>query len=90
MALRTYERGVEAETLACGTGSVAAALVGYLQGMAKLAAVKNAAMRVVTKSGELLDVTFDLDVVDDRQVITNVWLKGSGKFICKGEYYFHP
>ena len=90
VALRTYERGVEAETLACGTGSVAAALVGYLQGMAKLAAVKNAAMRVVTKSGELLDVTFDLDVVDDRQVITNVWLKGSGKFICKGEYYFHP
>ena len=39
-------------------------------------------------SGEVLDVTFDLDVLDkDRPVITNVWLKGSGKLICKGEYY---
>ena len=90
VALRTYERGVEAETLACGTGSVAAALVGYLQGKEKHVPEKGAAIRVVTRSGELLDVTFDLDVVDDRCVITNVWLKGGGKFIGKGEYYYHP
>jgi diaminopimelate epimerase len=89
VALRTYERGVEAETLACGTGSVAAALIGYLQGKEKHASQRGAAIRVVTKSGELLDVTFDLDVENDKCVITNVWLKGSGKFICKGEYYFH-
>lgn len=90
VALRTYERGVEAETLACGTGSVAAALIGYLQGKEKHEPTKGAAIRVITKSGELLDVTFDLDVTDNKCVITNVWLKGSGKFICKGEYYFHP
>ncbi len=88
VALRTYERGVEAETMACGTGSVAAALVGYLQGQRKLAPAKGATMKVVTKSGEVLDVTFDLDVKDEKPVISNVWLKGSGKFICKGEYYY--
>jgi diaminopimelate epimerase len=89
IALRTYERGVEAETMACGTGSVAAAVVGYLQGKEKHTSQKGVAIRIVTKSGEFLDVTFDLDVVDDRDVITNVWLKGGGKFICKGEYYYH-
>ena len=88
VAVRTYERGVEAETLACGTGSVAAALVGYLHSSGKLAPQQGAVIRVATKSGEVLDVTFDLDVLDkDRPVITNVWLKGSGKLICKGEYY---
>lgn len=87
VAVRTYERGVEAETLACGTGSVASALVGYLQGQKQLIPSRSAAIKVVTKSGEMLDVSFDLDVKDDKPVMTNVWLKGSGTFICKGEYY---
>ncbi|MBF0387693.1 MAG: diaminopimelate epimerase [Candidatus Omnitrophica bacterium] len=87
VAVRTYERGVEAETLACGTGSVAAALIGYLQSQKVLAPVKNAMIKVVTKSGEMLEISFDLDVVNDKPAITNVWLKGSGKFICKGDYY---
>ncbi len=90
VALRTYERGVEAETLACGTGSVASAIIGYLQGTDNLQPKKNAAIRVVTKSGEVLDVTFDLDLINDKPVVTNVWLKGSGKFVCKGEYYYQP
>ncbi|MBF0484949.1 MAG: diaminopimelate epimerase [Candidatus Omnitrophica bacterium] len=88
IALRTYERGVEAETMACGTGSVAAAIVGYLQGPQPLEAKNGAAMRVVTKSGEMLDVTFDLDLKEGKPSVTNVWLKGSGKVVCKGEYYY--
>ena len=87
VALRTYERGVEAETLACGTGSVAAALIGFIQGHKTLTAHQLAAIKVLTKSGEMLDVSFDLAVKDQQPVISNVWLKGSGKFICKGEYY---
>jgi|Deesub1362B_J571_1020462.scaffolds.fasta_scaffold00051_102 diaminopimelate epimerase len=45
--IRTYERGVEAETLSCGTGSVACAYVSSALGYTK------PPVRVVTKGGEL-------------------------------------
>jgi diaminopimelate epimerase len=83
VALRTYERGVEGETLACGTGSVAAALVGYLQANPDVQTKRNARMKVRTASGEILQVTFNLR----EGKISDVWLKGSAKFIAKGEYY---
>ncbi len=50
--IRTYERGVESETLACGTGSVAGAIVAGLEyGLDSPVAVK-------TRSGEVLNVSF--------------------------------
>ncbi len=82
--LRTYERGVEDETLACGTGSVASALISYLHANPTIKTKQGALMKVKTKSGEVLDVTFDLN--DGK--ISNVWLKGSARFIARGEYYY--
>jgi diaminopimelate epimerase len=85
VAVRTYERGVEAETLACGTGSVAAALISYLHAHPKVKKQKGASMKVLTASKEILEITFDLD---EGCKIENVWLKGSAKLIAKGEYYY--
>jgi diaminopimelate epimerase len=86
VAVRTYERGVEAETLACGTGAVAAALVAYLHAHPKIKKQQDAFMKVLTTSKEILEITFDLD---EGHKIDNVWLKGSAKLIAKGEYYYH-
>ena len=80
---RTYERGVENETKACGTGSVAVAIVTYLKANPDITNKAKAKMRVRTTGKEILDVTFDL--IDGS--VSNVWLKGSTKFIAKGEYY---
>ncbi|VAX35077.1 Diaminopimelate epimerase [hydrothermal vent metagenome] len=80
---RTYERGVEGETKACGTGSVASAIMMYLKMNLSIMNKKNSKMKVCTASGEILDITFDIN--DGKP--SNVWLKGSAKFIAKGEYY---
>lgn len=86
VAVRTYERGVEAETLACGTGSVASALISYLHLNPKVKTIQGAQMKVITTSKEVLEVTFDLA---EGNVITNVWLKGSAKVVAQGEYYYN-
>ncbi len=52
--IRTYERGVEAETLACGTGATASAIVSYRAGL-----VSRKPVEVITKSGEVLRIDFD-------------------------------
>ncbi|MFH0812045.1 MAG: diaminopimelate epimerase [Pseudomonadota bacterium] len=52
VAIRTYERGVEDETLACGTGSVSSALVAAALGKA------NSPVQVKTRGGEILTIHF--------------------------------
>jgi len=80
IAIRTYERGVEAETLACGTGSVASAIISWFKlnpGVKKKQAIT---LFVKTKSKDVLKVTFD---VVGR--IDNVWLEGEADLVYKGE-----
>lgn len=50
LTLRTYERGVEAETLACGTGAVASAAIAVLKGKSR------SPVPVRTRGGEILVV----------------------------------
>jgi len=85
VAVRTYERGVEAETLACGTGAVASAIVAYLYAHPNVKEQKAASMKVLTASKEILEISFDLH--KDLK-IDNVWLKGTAKVIAKGEYFY--
>jgi diaminopimelate epimerase len=74
--IRTYERGVEDETLACGTGTAASALIFALKfGRANK-------VRVLTQSREILKVYFDRG----NDQFTNIWLEGRAKIVYKGEY----
>ena len=81
--VRTYERGVEGETRACGTGSVAAALVTYLKTHPHQESFSGASMDVLTQSGEVLKVIFDITA--GRPL--NVHLKGSAHFIAEGRFF---
>jgi diaminopimelate epimerase len=75
--IRTYERGVEDETLACGTGSAAAGLIFALRSNL------DNLVKVQTQSGEILKVYFN----KSQGKFKNVWLEGSAKIVYKGEYY---
>src|SRR5205085_1286184 len=52
LRVRTYERGVEAETLACGTGVVSSGLVAGRLGLV------HAPVKVTPASGDTLEVSF--------------------------------
>ena len=73
--VRTYERGVEDETLACGTGSVASALI------AAEAERMSSPVTVETRGGEKLKVYFDKSGGD----FSNVYLEGSAKIVFEGK-----
>jgi diaminopimelate epimerase len=74
-AVRTYERGVEAETLGCGSGAVAVAA-------ARLLALgqREGRVRVATRSGETLEI--DLKLRDKR--LEEVYLTGSAQRTFQG------
>ena len=73
--IRTYERGVEDETYACGTGAVAAAIIGNIKFGVK------PPVSLHTKGGDELVVDFIADGSDYK----NVSLTGAVKEVFKGE-----
>lgn len=75
LRVRTYERGVEDETLACGTGSAASALI-----TACLLRLNSGRISVFTKSGEVLIVYFE----KKGKSFKNVWLEGRTQIVYSG------
>ncbi len=72
LKIRTYERGVEAETFACGTGASAGAYIAYKLGLV------NKRVDVLTKGGETLTI-----YIEDKT--NKIYLEGDTKFICEGK-----
>jgi len=75
LAIRTYERGVENETLACGTGSIAAALITSCK------AKWQSPINLVTRSGESLSIYFK----KDGHNFSNIYLEGDARIIYSAE-----
>lgn len=74
LAIRTYERGVEDETLACGTGVVASALIHHLHTGAP------SPIQVRVRGGDTLEVGFQIQ--DGHP--TSVTLTGPADFVFEG------
>jgi len=89
--VRTYERGVEDETRACGTGAVASALIAALHGHV------TSPVKVRTSGDEELIIHFSLIKTSDNpdsaaaqlheQRIAEVFLEGPASFIYDGRIY---
>lgn len=77
--VRTYERGVENETLSCGTGVTACALANAVKN-----GMQGSIEQIVNTPGGTLRVNFDFN----NKQATNVWLSGPAVFVFKGEIDF--
>jgi diaminopimelate epimerase len=73
--LRTFERGVEGETLACGTGAVAAAVVAVATGQISWPVV------AMTAGGFELTIDGDPGLPPGR-----LWLAGDARLVYRGEF----
>ena len=75
--MRSYERGVEDETLSCGTGVTASVLASVIKGKVNEAA----GVCEVKSMGGMLNVYFE----KAGDGFKNVWLEGEAKFVYSGE-----
>ncbi|MDA9066225.1 diaminopimelate epimerase [Flavobacteriales bacterium] len=75
LEMRTYERGVEDETLSCGTGATAVAISGAIKhGLTSPVAIKVQGGDLQIKFNQISDNEFD-----------NIWLIGKGEQVYSGE-----
>ncbi|MFC1837168.1 diaminopimelate epimerase [Thermodesulfobacteriota bacterium] len=82
LKVRTYERGVEGETMACGTGAVASALV--------LALLEQAIppVTVITSGGEELTIHFSIKGEENNRQLDldgGIFLEGPARIIYEGQ-----
>lgn len=76
LKIRTYERGVEDETLACGTGVTAAVIAAADRGL-----LSGNSCDVIALGGEL-----SVQYKKSGNIYTDIWLQGPAQFVFKGEY----
>ncbi|WP_241236252.1 diaminopimelate epimerase [Brevibacillus marinus] len=76
LRVRTYERGVEAETYACGSGSTAAAIVAGVLGLVDAAAPVDVHTR-----GGLLRISWGRT----EDAATEIYMEGNAKLVARGE-----
>lgn len=75
LAVRTYERGVEGETLACGTGVTASALICAAKGLVE------SPVSCRTRGGDVLKIYYQMK----NQTFSDVYLEGPAIVCFKGE-----
>jgi diaminopimelate epimerase len=88
--MRTFERGVEDESLACGTGAVAVAVVSKLRHLLKNYSTNTSNMWKVYTRGGQLDVTFNFTQTHSHLKgnvhIRNIYLIGPAKPVYHGNF----
>ncbi len=77
ISVRTYERGVEDETLSCGTGVTATALVALMNNWCNPSEMP---VKVFTPGGILF-----VHAVESKNGYTDIWLEGPGTFVYQGK-----
>ena len=84
--VRTYEKGVEDETYACGTGIVASAMASYAHGVRPRVGESESghinALYTVYAKRDILAVSFDV-VPGESWSAENVWLTGPAAFVAE-------
>tara|TARA_B100000989_G_scaffold69270_2_gene48369 strand:- start:1008 stop:1808 length:801 start_codon:yes stop_codon:yes gene_type:complete len=74
--LRTYERGVEDETLSCGTGAVASTIFLKDSGL-----VRHGKLEILMKGGLLC-----VELNNEKNLFSDIWLSGEVNMVFKGGY----